>query len=110
VPPVIRQRWRLFDHDPQLLSFARDELAAWGDESFETASGEFELKKDGRAIEVSFCEPDLGTGVERFLQPDEIVTASAFFDLVSKDWITRFARADRRRSHRIGCFRRTSHD
>ena len=93
VPPGIRQRWRLFDHDPQLLSSAREELAAWADEAFETASGEFELKKDGRAIEVSFCEADLSTGVERFLQPDEIVTASAFFDLVSKDWITRFARA-----------------
>ena len=93
VPLGIRQRWRLFDHDPQLLSCAREELAAWADEAFETASGEFQLKKDGRAIEVSFCEADLSTGVERFLLPDEIVTASAFFDLVSKDWITRFARA-----------------
>ncbi len=93
VPPGIRQRWRLFDHDPQLLSSARDELAVWADEAFETASGEFQFKKDGRAIEVSFCEADLSTGVERFLQPDEIVTASAFFDLVSKDWITGFARA-----------------
>ena len=93
VPPRIRQRWRLFDHDPQLLSSARQELAAWADEAFETTGGEFQLKKDGRAIEVSFCEADLSTSVERFLQPDEIVTASAFFDLVSKDWITRFARA-----------------
>ena len=92
VPPGIRQRWRLFDYDSQLLTSAREELAAWADEAFETANREFHLKKNGRAIEVSFCEADLSTGVERFLQPDEIVTASAFFDLVSKDWITRFAR------------------
>ena len=93
VPPGIRQRWRLFDHDPQLLSSARDELAVWADDALETASAEFELKKDGRSIAVSFFEADLSTGVERILQPDEVVTASAFFDLVSKDWITRFARA-----------------
>jgi SAM-dependent methyltransferase len=93
VQPGILQRWRLFDRDPQLLSFARDELAAWADDAVETASGEFQLKKDGRAIEVSFCEADLSIGVEGIHQPDEIVTASAFFDLVSKDWITRFARA-----------------
>ena len=58
VPPGVQQRWRLFDHDPQLLSSAREELAAWADEAFETASREFQLKKDGRAIEVSFCEAD----------------------------------------------------
>jgi hypothetical protein len=93
MPPGISQRWRLFDHDPQLLSSARDELAAWADEASETASTEFQLKKDGREIEVSCCEADLSAGFERFLLPDEIITASAFFDLVSKDWITRFARA-----------------
>ena len=48
-------------------------------------------RRMGAQIEVTFCEADLSTGVERFLQPDEIVTASAFFDLVSKDWIARFA-------------------
>jgi hypothetical protein len=93
VPPGVRQRWRLFDRDPRLLLSAREELAAWADETSETAGREIELKKDGRTIDVSFCEADLSTGVESILQPDEIVTASAFFDLVSKDWITRFARA-----------------
>src|SRR5208337_431609 len=91
VLPGIRQRWRLLDHNPQLLSSARGQLTAWADESSETPCA-LKLRKDGRAIEVSFGEADLSTGVERFVQPGEIVTASAFFDLVSKDWIARFAR------------------
>jgi SAM-dependent methyltransferase len=93
LPPNIRQRWRLLDHDPRLLSSARGQLAAWADKSSETPCGALQLEKDGREIEVSFCEADLNGNIEGFLHPDEIVTASAFFDLVSRDWIAQFAEA-----------------
>ena len=92
LPPGIRQRWRLLDHDRRLLSSARGQLTAWADESSETPCA-LKLRKDGREIEVALYEADFSAGAERFLQPDEIVTASAFFDLVSKDWIARFVRA-----------------
>ena len=92
----MRQCWRLLDHDPRLLLSARGQLAA-GPINFQTPpSGALQLEKGGREIEVSFCEADLNGNIERFLQPDEIVTASAFFDLVSRDWIVRFARPSRR--------------
>ena len=93
LPRGIRQRWRLLDHDPRLLLSARGRLAAWADKSSEAPCGALQLEKDGREIEVSFCEADLNGNIERFLHPDEIVTASAFFDLVSRDWIVRFAEA-----------------
>jgi hypothetical protein len=92
-PPAIRQRWRLLDHDPGLLSSARAQLTAWADETRETPHGALQLSKDGREIEVTLCETDLSTSLERFFQPDEVVTASAFFDLASMDWIARFAQA-----------------
>jgi hypothetical protein len=78
-----------------LLSSARQRLAAWADEAAETPNGTIELKKDGREIEIAFREADLSAGIERLLQPDEIVTASALFDLVSKDWIAGFVQAVR---------------
>lgn len=92
-PRGLRQRWRLLDHDPRLLCSARRQLAAWADKSSEAPCGALQLEKKGREIEVSFCEADLNGNIERFLYPDEIVTASAFFDLVSRDWIARFAEA-----------------
>ncbi len=95
VPQGIRQRWRLLDHDPRLLSSARQRLTAWADEASETPSGTIELKKDGREIEITLREADLSAGVERILQPDEIITASALFDLVSKGWIAGFVQAAR---------------
>ena len=93
LPPGIRQRWRLLDHDPRLLSSARGQLAAWADKSSEAPCGALQLERNGREIEVSFCEAVLNGNIERFLHPDEIVTASAFFDLVSGDWIALFAEA-----------------
>jgi SAM-dependent methyltransferase len=93
LPRGMRQRWRLLDHDPRLLLLARVRLTAWADKFLEAPGGALQLEKDGREIEVSFCEADLNDNIESFLRPDEIVTASAFFDLVSRDWIARFAEA-----------------
>jgi hypothetical protein len=93
LPPSTRQRWRLLDHDPRLLCSARGQLAAWADKSSAAPCGALQLEKKGREIEVSFCQADLNANIERFLHPDEIVTASAFFDLVCRDWIARFAEA-----------------
>lgn len=92
--PVLpaRQTWRLCDHDPLLLSAARDRLVAWADR-VESRSPLVVIKAD-RRIEVELCCVDLARGAEAALaEPVDLVTASAFFDLVSPEWIARFARA-----------------
>lgn len=87
-----RQHWRLYDHDRGLLLEARKALAAWADHSRDREGG-LELQKDDREIHVRFCEEDLNRNIETVLRPGDIVTASAFFDLVSEGWISRFAAA-----------------
>lgn len=91
-PSGAQQRWRLLDHDPRLLRYARELLMAWADAAVETPST-LKLRKHGREIEVTFDVKDLSAGVESLLESGGIVTASAFFDLVSEDWIVRFAKA-----------------
>lgn len=62
--------WTLVDHDPALLAEARRTFPA-----------------------VRGIEADLAHDLETVLAQDaEAITASALFDLVSEDWITRFAR------------------
>jgi hypothetical protein len=88
----VPQCWRLFDNDPRLLRAARETLSTWADQWTDAGSG-LRLQKDGRRIEVVFCETDLGRDAGAILEAGEIATASAFFDLVSSDWIARFSRA-----------------
>jgi hypothetical protein len=86
------QRWRLVDHDPALLEAARSRLAAWGDrvESHDPLI----ILHNGRRILVEFRLADLASGAEAVLDERiDLVTAAALFDLVSPDWIARFARA-----------------
>jgi SAM-dependent methyltransferase len=90
--PAIRQRWMLIDHDDRLLSAARKRLAGWADHTSEEG-GDLHLKFSGRSIRVTFNRSDLAEGVEQLLQPDALVTASAFFDLVSEEWIEQFSQA-----------------
>jgi SAM-dependent methyltransferase len=80
------QTWRLVDYDPLLLSAARQEIAAWA---------------GAASPEVSFEAADLARDLEQVLARDcDLVTASALFDLVSAEWLVRFAAAlaERRRA------------
>jgi hypothetical protein len=90
LPP--RQSWRLVDHDPQLLGTARVALIAWADriESQEPLT----LLKADRRLEIAFERRDLARFDQNLLAPDpDLVTAAAFFDLVSAPWIDAFCAA-----------------
>lgn len=65
-------RWRLVDNDDALLAAARERLAMH---------------------EVSLVEADLRDIAALPLEGADIVTASALFDLVSRDWLEAFASA-----------------
>jgi len=87
------QHWTLVDWDKGLLDHARAALAQWADDA-QNDGESLALRKAGKAIRVDFRTFDLAHDVERALDlaPD-LITAAAFFDLVSADWIARFARA-----------------
>lgn len=84
------QEWTLVDHDPRLLAAACDAIAAWADSSRATANG-IGVSKNGRSILVGLKRTDLAAEPEAWgeFKPD-LVTAAAFFDLVSAEWIERF--------------------
>ena len=87
------QHWTLVDYDPVLLDAARERLVAWADEA-EEAGEELMLAKGDKRLMVDFRRVDLARDVEKALdwRPD-LVTAAALFDLVSADWLGRFAAA-----------------
>ncbi|MCP8938387.1 class I SAM-dependent methyltransferase [Alsobacter sp. SYSU M60028] len=85
----VPQRWRLVDHDPRLLDAARQRLAAWGGGAADGAG--LALTVGGRRSDVEFRQADLAQSVDAALDPTpDLVTAAAFFDLVSENWIERF--------------------
>lgn len=86
-----RQRWTLIDHDVALLAHARDRLARWADAASEEG-GVLRLVKDGRAIEVETELADLARDpLPASAAGADLVTASAFFDLVGEAWLIDFA-------------------
>ena len=85
-----RQVWRLVDYDAALLDAAREALGRWGDETQERGET-LCIVKDGREIEVTFLKADLAANLAEVLDhPCDAVTAAAFFDLVSMQWIAKF--------------------
>jgi hypothetical protein len=71
------QRWRLVDWDQALLDHARTAIVATGKE-----------------IDVSFEQADLMKDYAHVLdKPAGLITAAAFFDLVSVQWIADFCEA-----------------
>ncbi len=87
-----RQSWRLVDSNQALLAAARDELTAWADRS-DTKGSLLRLIKGHAAITVSLADFNLAEDINAALEgPPSLVTASAFFDLVSADFIRRFVR------------------
>lgn len=85
------QEWTLVDHDPALLEEASRQLSDWADEA-KAIGDALVLVKDGRNIGVSFHTADLNHDLDAVLakKPD-LVTASALFDLISEEWMRRFA-------------------
>lgn len=88
-----QQEWTLVDYDSALLEAAARELTSWADEAKAIGDG-LVLIKGGASIGVTFRIADLNTELEAVLaaKPD-LVTASALFDLISAEWMTRFAKA-----------------
>ncbi|MCC2099213.1 MAG: SAM-dependent methyltransferase [Hyphomicrobiales bacterium] len=88
-----RQFWRLIDYDPGLLEHARAGLIAWADSA--NADGDcLDLRRGGKHLSVEFVQADLARGLpEGIADGAHLVTSSAFFDLVSRQWIAQFAAA-----------------
>ena len=96
-----RQVWRLVDYDAELLNAARETLSRWADHA-QDRNGSLMLSMRGQVIEVAFLCADLATGLEQALDHDcDAVTAAAFFDLVSQDWIAQFCAALAARRRRL---------
>mgnify|MGYP001236543286 FL=1 len=90
LPP--KQSWLLIDHDEALFAAAKLELRKWADHA-EPAGSILKLKKGGADIEVQFKVADLAQDVGSALTGNPgLVTASAFFDLVSADFIRAISR------------------
>jgi len=88
-----KQNWTLVDYDPGLLGTAREELCTWADET-RTVGEALELIKGPARISVSFRQADLAVDLEAGLgEPNELITAAAFFDLASEAFIRKFAQA-----------------
>lgn len=85
------QRWTLVDWDESLLAHARFSLSQWGEDA-SGDQGTLVIHRGERRIEVSFERADLARHVAHALdRPLDLVTAAAFFDLVSEDWMGGFA-------------------
>jgi SAM-dependent methyltransferase len=82
-----RQHWLLVDRDPVLLEIARARSA--------------DLPPVA-ALEIEILRVDLADSALDFLSGQDLVTASALFDLVSEDWLARLARSCS--TNRIGAF------
>jgi SAM-dependent methyltransferase len=100
------QHWTLIDYDVLLLQTAREQLMKWADECLDdncqqaTAKNlchpcpSLSLKHQHKQITVDFVQIDLARDIEKVLaMPADLVSAAAFFDLVSAQWIERFCNA-----------------
>lgn len=86
------QAWTLIDYDPALLAAARRTLKAAGGE--DTTDGGVTVLTAQNAATIELRQFDLSGGIRPLLeelQPD-LVTASAFFDLVSAAWMEQMVR------------------
>ena len=96
LPPA--QRWTLIDASQELLAAAVDRLQAWADQA-EWEGETLLLAKAGKRIRAEFLRADLARDLDAALERADLVSASALFDLVSADFIGRFAASlSRRRS------------
>jgi SAM-dependent methyltransferase len=89
-----QQSWTLVDYDPLLLSAAREALIDWADEVLVDDDQIFEIKRNDHTLNIQFLQADLMKSYADILnkKPD-LITAAAFFDLVSVEWLRQFAQA-----------------
>ena len=88
-----RQTWTLADRNPALCEAARARLIRWADTS-EVNGERLCLRKGALSIAVTFRNDDLSLDTKSVLaEAPDLVTASAFFDLASKDYIRMLVRA-----------------
>ena len=80
------QNWRLIDWDENLLAAARARLSEWADMAHEEGGLLF-LRKGDREITVETRKADLAHNPGRLLDGVDLLTATAFFDLVSPAWM-----------------------
>lgn len=84
------QSWTLVDYDPRLLVAARRAIRMWADraDKADGESGPLVVEKAGKRLTIDFRRFDLNTDLETALGvAPQMVTASAFFDLCSPDFI-----------------------
>lgn len=87
------QHWTLVDYDQALLDAAAERLSSWADGS-DKQENRLVLFKGAKRMHVDFRVADIARDLEGALGPGaNLVTASAFFDLVAEDFIGRFAAA-----------------
>jgi SAM-dependent methyltransferase len=87
------QSWTLVDYDQVLLDAAAERLAAWADGA-DRQDSRLILFKGAKRLTIEFRRADIAGDLDGALgAAANLVTASAFFDLVSTDFIARFAAA-----------------
>jgi SAM-dependent methyltransferase len=96
------QEWTLVDSDPKLLLAAQAALLKWSEDStifkselkrsaYEPLGTKLILKKYNKEIIVNFHCADLSKEVHLpIMATTDLVTAAAFFDLTSDDWLRKF--------------------
>lgn len=87
-----KQNWTLVDKDQAVMDAGRDSLATWAEVVAETDRG-LTLRHGEKRLDVAFLCKDLAVDPAFWPAETALVTASAFFDLVSADWIGRFVGA-----------------
>ncbi len=84
------QHWRFADNDPALLAAARKRMAEWG-AAAGGPNGDLYVLAASKQLHIAFQQTDLSADLSAVIRPeDNLVTAAAFFDLVSPEWIGRF--------------------
>ncbi|MFZ4787497.1 MAG: class I SAM-dependent methyltransferase [Beijerinckiaceae bacterium] len=87
----LEQHWHLIDLDPDLLSHAKAQLRDWADYA-EVVHSSLVLYWGEQRITVDCSQVDVNKDLAiLFNKPPQLVTAAAFFDLVSEQWIAGFA-------------------
>lgn len=88
------QDWYVVDWDTALLATALTRMESWAQEIEIREADLITLRRDGRMLAVETVRADLNADLANVLRPGiDLVTAAAFFDLVSAVWIDRFASA-----------------
>jgi len=85
------QSWRFVDHDGELLAASRARMVDWAG-AVGDVQGQLHLSVPRKPLDILFQQADLNGDLSALIQPGtDLVTAAAFFDLVSPEWIARFA-------------------